>query len=138
LNIQFCTEHQYIFSHHHIQHVLLIWDKESRREIYIVETETPDTLSLRYPGETYRERILDELEPYFFQVLLSEDQREIPVILGATFDFQNQTVGMYYTKKNMGSTPYFFFLKDDQLIDIPEESYGQVIQQFRSTHPHML
>ncbi|WP_028776187.1 hypothetical protein [Shimazuella kribbensis] len=138
MNVHFATEHQYIFSHHHIQHVLLIWDKETRKDIYIVETETPDTLTLRYPGETYRERILDELEPYFFQVLLSEDQKEIPVILGATFAFHDQTVGMYYTKKEINSIPYFFFLRESELMDIPEQSYGQVIQQFRSTHPHML
>ena len=109
MHIKFATKHQYIFSHFHNLHALVIWDKETRKDIYLAETETPDTLTLRYPGETYRERLLDEWEPYFFQVLLAENNIEIPVILGATFDFQKKTVGMYYQKTNSKNI-YFFYL----------------------------
>jgi hypothetical protein len=138
LHIKFATDHQYVFSHHQIQHALIIWDKESRKDIYLVETETPDTLILRYPGETYRERLLDELEPYFFQVLLSEDQLEIPVILGATFAFQKKLVGMYYSKSGSRENLYFFYLLDGELVDITEEVYPEVIEHFRSNYPDML
>ncbi|MCH5586223.1 hypothetical protein MK805_14875 [Shimazuella sp. AN120528] len=137
LHIKFATSHQYLFSHHQVQHALIIWDKESRKDIYLVDTETPDTLTLRYPGETYRERLLDELEPYFFQVLLTEDDSEIAVILGATFDFQDQLVGMYYSKTEK-HTPYFFYLQNGQLLDILEIDYTAVIEQFRLLYPQML
>lgn len=138
MNIKFSTKHQYLFSHHQIQHALIIWDKESRQDIYLAETETPDTITLRYPGETYRERLLDELEPYFFQVLLTDIDNEIAVILGATFDFQDQLVGMYYSKNETDHTSYFFYLQDGQLSDIADEDYTDVIQQFRLTYPHLL
>jgi hypothetical protein len=138
LNIKFDTHHQYLFFHHQIQHALIIWDKESRKDIYLAETETPDTITLRYPGETYRERLLDELEPYFFQVLLTDDDTEIAVILGATFDFQDRLAGVYYSKKETNQTPYFFYLNDGQLIDIPDTDYSAIIDQFRLTYPHLL
>jgi hypothetical protein len=136
--IKFATHHQYLFSHHQIQHALIIWDKESRQDIYLVDTETPDTLTLRYPGETYRERLLDELESYFFQVLLTEDDNEIAVILGATFDYQHQLVGMYYSKTESDNTPYFFYLQDGQLLDISDKDYSAVIEQFRLSYPQLL
>jgi hypothetical protein len=135
LNIQFTTPHQYVFIHQHVQHLLLVWEKEKRQDIYIIETETPDTITLRYPGETYRELILDELGSYFFQVLLSENEVEIPVILGATFDFEKQLIGMYYQKSQPTETPYFFFLYEGELGDIAAEVYPQVIQQFRMEFP---
>lgn len=138
MNIKFSTKHQYLFSHHQVQHALIIWDKESRQDIYLAETETPDTLTLCYPGETYRERLLDELEPYFFQVLLTENDNEIAVVLGATFDFKDQLVGMYYSKDEDDHTPYFFYLQDKQLSDIADEDYTEVIQQFRLAYPDML
>lgn len=135
MNIQFTTPHQYVFIHQHVQHLLLVWDKESRQDIYIVETETPDTLTLRYPGETYRELILDELMPYFFQVLLSEEGTEIPVILGATFSYESKFTGMYYPKAKPSETPFFFFLQDGELGDIPEDTYAHVVKQFQSEFP---
>lgn len=135
MNIQFTTPHQYVFIHEHIKHVLLIWEKESRQDIYIIETETPDTMTLRYPGETYRELILDELEPYFFQVLLAEDESEIPVILGATFTFADKLVGMYYQKTNPSDTPFFFFLQNENLEDIADDQYASVVDRFRLEFP---
>lgn len=138
LNIKFSTEHQYLFSHHQVQHALIIWDKESRQDIYLADTKTPDTITLHYPGETYRERLLDELEPYFFQVLLTENDNEIPVILGATFDFQDQLVGMYYSKMKTDNMSYFFYLQNGKLSDIADQDYTNVIQQFRLTYPDML
>lgn len=80
---------------------------------------------------------MDELEPYFFQTLLTEDHTEIAVILGATFDFQDQLVAMYYSKKDDQSV-YFFYLQDGQLADIAEKDYPAVIEQFRMNYPHLL
>ncbi len=138
MNIQFTTPHQYVFFHQHVQHLLLVWEKESRQEIYIIETETPETLTLRYPGETYRELILDELQPYFFQVLLTEDVEEIPVVLGATFTFGSKLAGMYYPKEQTTLTPYFFFLHNGELADISESDYRSVARQFQAEFPSYL
>jgi hypothetical protein len=136
MNIRFSTPHQYLFSHEQISHVLILWEKESRTDIYLIDAETPDTLTLRYPGETYRERLWDELCPYFFQVLLDENEQEIPVVLRATFHYKEHFVGMYLAKTD--ATPYFFYLHHGELADIAEEDYAFVIEQFRATYPQLL
>jgi hypothetical protein len=136
MNIRFSTSHQYLFSHEQISHVLVLWDKEARIDIYLIDTETPDSLTLRYPGETYRERLWDELGPYFFQVLLDENEQEIPVVLRATFHYKDQLVGMFLAKDDL--TPYFFYLHHGKLADIAEEEYSFVIEQFRVVYPQLL
>ena len=74
MHIRFQTPHQYFFIYENVKHLLLLWSKEQHRELYIVEEEG-DVLNLRYPGETYRELVLEQLEDIFFQRLETEDDQ---------------------------------------------------------------
>ena len=66
MNIQFKTPHQYVFIHENVKHLLLIWSKEAKKQLFIVE-EKEGELHLLYPGETYEELVLDQVEDIFFR-----------------------------------------------------------------------
>lgn len=135
VNIQFQTPHQYVFFHHHIKHLLLIWEKERKKEIYLVQDETDDQMILQYPGETYMEMVLQELEPVFFQTLATETE-EFPAILGATFMYQKRLIGMYYHQyRPTEEPPYFFEITNEQIQEIPEEDYESIAQTFMQKYP---
>lgn len=136
MEIRFQTPHQYLFIHHGIKHLLVIWQKEHKKEIYIVEEEK-ESLLLRYPGETYREMILDELGDVFFPVLETEEG-SFPTALGATFLYQNRLIGMYYRRENPEEQPFFFEIRDKQLLDLSDEEYAEVVQQFMKEFPEYI
>lgn len=128
MNIQFNTPHQYLFYHQNVKHLLLLWKKEHKRELYIAEEDGP-TLSLRYPGETYVDKVLDEIEPIFFQQIISE-KGPLAVILGATFSYENKLIAMYYTPPISEGMFCFFQIKDEKPVEIAEAEYEAVVHQF--------
>ena len=135
LNFRFTTPHQYLFIHQHIKHLLLLWEKERRKEIYIIKEEQADELLLHYPGETYMEMVLQELEAVFFQTLATETE-EFEAVLGATFVYQNKLIGMYYHKNQLQKlSPFFFEIVDEQLKEIPDEDYEDVAKKFSQEFP---
>lgn len=129
MNIQFATSHQYLFYHQNVKHLLLLWKKERKRELYIVE-EKENTLHLRYPGETYVDTILHEIEPLFFQQLLTEEG-PLAVILGATFSYHDKLIGMYYTPPLSAEDFYFFEIQGDAIVEIEDAEYECVVQAFK-------
>lgn len=136
MNIHFSTPHQYVFIHENIKHLLLVWPKEAKKQLFIAEEEG-ETLTLTHPGETYQETIWNQLEPVFFRQLETEDGT-FPVVLGATFDFHGQRIGMYYHREAASSPPFFFLLTDKELQDIPDEEYEEVVRTFLQEFPEYI
>lgn len=134
MNIRFQTKDQYLFVHRNVKHLLLVWEKDHRKQLYIVEEEDSTTLTLRDPGETYSEQILDELEPVFFQQLETEIG-PIATLLGATFPFRNRLIGMYYNPYRPTEDVYFLELLDREVIDLSDEDYPLVVSTFQKEFP---
>jgi hypothetical protein len=130
VHVRFETPHQYVFIHENVKHLLLIWSKESKKQLFIAEEEE-DALVLRYPGETYTETVLEQVEPVFFLDL----EGGVEAILGATFYHQNRLIGMYYDKKHPTGPPYFFEIEDGSPSEIPDEEYQAVAQTFAKEFP---
>lgn len=138
MKIRFQTPHQYVFYHHHVKHLLLVWEKEKKKELYLIKEEKEDECLLQYPGETYTEMVLQELEPVFFQTLKTEEE-QFPAILGATFLYQKRLMGMYYHQyRPEEEPPYFFEIKDEQLVEIADDEYEKVVQTFAQEFPEYI
>ncbi|BCU82093.1 hypothetical protein JIR001_18760 [Polycladomyces abyssicola] len=134
--IQFDTPHQYVFIHEHVRHLLLLWPKEEKNQLYVAEWKD-DTLWLRYPGETYTETVWDQVEPFFFQRLKTEE-KEIHAVLGATFRQGKRLYAMYYNRDNPGDDLYFFEVRSQRLHEIPDEEYENVVQAFLLEYPEYM
>ncbi len=134
MNIRFQTSYQYVFIHEGIKHLLLLWQKEHKRDLYIVEEENDGEMALRFPGETYIEMVLKDIEPVFFQRLES-GERAFLAILGATFSYQDRIMLMYYDPEFPTEAIYFFERSDDGIAEIEEAEYEQVVQTFIHEFP---
>ncbi|MCS1351315.1 hypothetical protein [Mechercharimyces sp. CAU 1602] len=135
MNIRFGTSHQYVFIHENVKHLLLIWEKETKKQLFIVIEEDHDgDLTLTHPGQLYEEMVLDDLDSLFFQTLITTD-KAIQAVLGATFHFEGHLVGMYYERNVDHPTISFFYIEDGVLIDIPEHEYEPVAQAFLNKFP---
>lgn len=136
MHIQFQTPYQFLFIHQNVKHLLVIWEKEHKKEIYIVDQESSEHLLLQYPGEAYREHVLDEVEAIFFPQIQLED-KEIPVILAATFQRNDHLYAVYYPKDRIRDELYFLQVKeqDQQLVEIPEDEYLSIVEYFQELYP---
>ncbi|OYD09461.1 hypothetical protein [Paludifilum halophilum] len=136
MNVRFQTPHQYVFVHENVKHLLLVWSKEAKKQLFLAEEEG-DSLHLKYPGETYAEMVLDQVEPVFFRQLEVEDTT-ISVVLGATFHYQGRLIGMYYNREQPDRDLYFFALEGDRLEDIPDEEYEGAARTFLEEFPEYI
>ncbi|SFJ22474.1 hypothetical protein [Thermoflavimicrobium dichotomicum] len=136
MEIRFQTPYQYLFIHQNVKHLLLLWKKERKKEIYVVHEEN-NTLYLRYPGETYTEIVLDQISPIFFQQLETEEGA-FQAVLGATFEYRGKLIGMYYPQENPTEQLYFFEIREDKILEIPDEEYESVVQTFIREFPEYI
>ncbi|SDC11520.1 hypothetical protein SAMN04488112_103103 [Melghirimyces thermohalophilus] len=136
MNIRFSTPHQYVFIHEDVKHLLILWSKEAKKQLFVVEEEG-ECMTLTYPGETYLETVWAQVEPVFFRRLETEEA-DFPVVLGATFHFRGQRIGMYYNREQPSGPPYFFRLADGELKDIPDEEYEEVARTFMNEFPEYI
>ncbi|PTM58990.1 hypothetical protein [Desmospora activa] len=136
MQVHFQTPHQYVFVYENVKHLLLLWPKEAKKQLYIAE-ERNETLELLYPGETYEEMILDQVDSIFFCQLETEDGL-VPVVLGATFRYRERVIAMYYNRENPNGPPFFFALENGDLIDIPDEEYEAVVRTFLREFPEYI
>ncbi|MDQ0416859.1 hypothetical protein J2Z48_001031 [Croceifilum oryzae] len=134
MNIHFQTREQYLFIHRNVKHLLLLWEKDHRKHLYLVTKEEGENLTLLDPGETYQEHVFDEILPVFFQVLHTESGT-LATLLGATFLYHDQLVGMYYNPYHPSEDLYFFYILDQQINEIPDEEYARVTQTFTQEFP---
>lgn len=133
MNIRFQTPYQFLFLHRDVKHLLVIWEKERKKEIFLVDHEEQNQLTIRYPGESYQAHILDEIEEIFLPKLEC-DGEIIPVILAATFEWNQRLYAVYYPKDKITEELYFFEIIDGQLQEISDEKYEQVISYYQKTY----
>lgn len=131
--IQFKTPHQYLFTHENVKHLLLIWPKEAKKQLFIAEEKNGE-LQLYYPGETYEEIVLDQVESVFFPRLETEAD-SIQAALGATFHYGDKLIAMYYDRNQPGEQFYFFELDEGKLVEIPDEQYEATVLAFLKEFP---
>lgn len=136
MNIRFQTPHQYLFLHRNVKHLLLLWKKEHKRELYIVEDESTESLTLRFPGETYVEMVLNEIKPIFFQRLQTEAETFLAP-LGATFEYGPKLIAVYLHPERPQTDLYFFEVEDEQIKEIAEEEYPLIVQSFMQEYPDL-
>ncbi|TCS93155.1 hypothetical protein [Hazenella coriacea] len=133
MNIQFQTPHQYLFIHQNVKHLLLLWKKERKRDLYLVEEEN-DQYNLSYPGETYVETVLEQIEPILLQHLETEEET-FTAILGATFHYQDKLIALYYHPTFPDEQLYFFEIQGETLIDLSDEEFPLVLHTFATEFP---
>jgi hypothetical protein len=133
VSIRFQTPYQYVFIHNNVKHLLLLWEKEHKRQLYIVEEEA-DEMLLLFPGDSYTETVLDQIEPILFQ-RLETDAGPFLAVLGATFTYDERKMVMYYHPEHPDREIYFFEWSGDGIAELDEEEYEAVTRAFINEFP---
>ncbi|MDI3256112.1 MAG: hypothetical protein QJR01_00030 [Kyrpidia sp.] len=124
---------------------LVLWkfDRDGRRDLYVIHEGEDGTAVLEYPGEMFTERVLDEIGDVFFLSVPGET-RTIEAALGAVFEHGGRRYGAYYDRAETPVPTVWFFridgdagssnvkpLDENEHREISEvfvERYGEVLR----------
>jgi hypothetical protein len=145
------AEH-YAFFFDDVHLLVIAWERDQHREIYLIRDIADDVLTVEYPGDRYREQVWDAVGEIFF-VSLEEDgdpSGKTRYVLGAYFERRKgEACAVYYKRPdetgNGQSQPYELLLlkvqgePPDRRLAIPEEQeYQALLKQFRERYAGLL
>ncbi|MDI3327503.1 MAG: hypothetical protein QJR06_03025 [Alicyclobacillaceae bacterium] len=123
---------------------LVLWqfEREGRRDLYVLHEGEEDTAVLEYPGETFTQRILDELGGVFF-ISVDQDGRPVPAALGASFEHNGRRYAAYYSREEFESPTVWFFRLDGspgapELEPLDEEEHRAAAEAFARRYAGVL
>ncbi|MBX6395650.1 MAG: hypothetical protein IRY98_08010 [Alicyclobacillaceae bacterium] len=138
----FAKAQPYAFFYEEAQLVLWQFDRDNRRDVYVLHELDGDVAVLEYPGETFTQRILEELGDIFF-VSLEHEGQSVQAALGAVFDHEGRRYVAYYNREETNvPTVWFFRLAGDpgspevEPLDVGE--HREIADVFVKRYGHLL
>jgi len=89
--------------------MFLAFERESRRNLFLICHSEDDRLELDFPGELYEAQVRDALDRIFFVELKEEDEPARKLVMGAYFPVGDTWYGAYYERG--GDQHSLFFLR---------------------------
>ncbi|KUO95536.1 hypothetical protein [Ferroacidibacillus organovorans] len=141
-SIQFQGAEHCAFYFEDVHLMLVQFERESFRMLYLLTGQTGDALTLSFPGSLYTEQVMEQVERIFF-VELNELQREpVRLALGAYFPVGSNRVGAYYERGSDETTLYFLRIVGDapdvtlETIEDPSE-HRAVAEAFQTRYQNV-
>lgn len=134
---------QYAFLYENAHLVMLVWDRDRARFLFLIRGQDDSGLSLDYPGETFTNRVLDTIESIFF-VQVQEEGKAEPAryVLGSYFEVNRQMYGAYYQRDKASPDVMLFRIDGEapnQTLEVIDgEEYGPVAERFTEQHGDLI
>jgi hypothetical protein len=99
-------QHAFFYEEAHL--LLISWERDDKRELYRVADQQQAVLQLDYPGELYRERVMELIKSIFF-ISVQEEADTNKYVLAAYFHMQDQAYAVYYERDANPPKELIFF-----------------------------
>jgi hypothetical protein len=130
----------FLFENAHL--LLLAWDRDQAKFLFLIQEQKEDGLLLDYPGETFTNRVLDTVENIFFVQVEEEGNDPRRYVLGSFFAIGSQKYGAYYERDKENPEVVLFRIDGDapdfQLEVLDEDEYAKVAPIFAEQHRDMM
>jgi hypothetical protein len=90
------NSYAFLFENAHL--LLMSWDRDDAKFLFLIREHQSDGLVLDYPGAAFTNRVMDVIERIFFVRLEEEGSEPKQYVLGSYFLVGNQAYGAYYEK----------------------------------------
>jgi hypothetical protein len=144
---QFKQAKQYMFFYEDTQVLLLVWERDQTKMLFIVLDQLPDgTYVIDYPGSLFTERLMELVDSIFF-IQVQEQERSERYAMGAYFQEGDLWFGAYYPRveqEGAGNVPEIVFFKVDdtegmlQLKELEHDEHQVAIQAFLKRYQDIL
>jgi hypothetical protein len=130
----------FLFENAHL--LLLSWDRDDAKFLFLIREHRPEGLVLDYPGAAFTNRVMDAIEHIFFVQLEEEGSEARQYVLGSYFLVGNQAYGAYYEKN--ATEPAVVLLRvtgeppNLQLEVLDDDEHQRVASAFAEQHADFL
>ncbi|MCL6445240.1 MAG: hypothetical protein K6T83_17590 [Alicyclobacillus sp.] len=134
---------QYAFLYENAHLLMLAWDRDQAKFLFLIKDTTGDGLVLDYPGQRFTETVLDSVQNIFFVQVQEGDTGEAKrYVLGSFFEWNHRFYGAYYERDADRPDVVLFRVVGDgpdrALEVLDEDEYRAVAQQFREQHKDLM
>ena len=129
---------QYAFLFENVHLMLLSWDRDDAKFLFMIKDQTEQGLTLDYPGQLFADRVLDTIQNIFF-VKVQENQAEAKrYVLGSYFDVDGRVFGAYYEQDRVTPDVALFRIDGEApgfTLEVPkDEEYQRAASVFAEQH----
>lgn len=125
-------------------HLLLIsWERDGKKELYLIADQQDEVLQLDFPGELYTERVMELIRSIFF-ISVQEDSGVTKHVLAAYFTKNDNAYAVYYERDANSPSELIFFRVADEGdgygLDVIENEaeYKMVAQEIEERYASFL
>jgi hypothetical protein len=131
----------FVFENAHL--LLVSWDRDDTKLLFVIQEHQADALMLDYPGQTFTHRVMDIIEHIFFVQLAEGDKEPRKYVLGSYFVVGNRAYGAYYPEAVSAEPEVVLFRIAGEppnlvLDPLGEEEYPEAAAAFREQHSGLL
>lgn len=133
---------QYAFLFENAHLLLLSWDRDDAKFLFLIKEHRDDGLILDYPGATFTNRVLDAIQNIFFVQVQEETGEARRYVLGSYFESADRSYGAYYERDVPHPEVVLFRIDGDApdltLEVLDEAEHERVAATFSQQHADVL
>ncbi|MCY0877004.1 MAG: hypothetical protein OWT28_12165 [Firmicutes bacterium] len=108
-NLIFPRGEHYAFFYEDTHLLMLVFERDARRYLFLVRETDGATVELDFPGDLYESQVRDAVDRIFFVELQEEEESAKRLVLGACFPVADVWYGAFYERG--GDERALFFLR---------------------------
>lgn len=138
---------QYAFLFENAHLLMLAWDRDDAKFLFVINEQKDESLVLDYPGRVFTDRVLDTVQNIFFIQVQEENTQSQRYVLGSYFEVDRKMYGAYYEQNEeraAAGKPNIVLFRiegdapDFELQSLDEKEYQIVSTAFIEQHQEFL
>lgn len=143
LKLMFPKAKHYAFVFENAHLLLVSWDRDDAKHLFVINEHQADALMLDYPGQTFTQRVMDIIENIFFVQLEENNEEPRKYVLGSYFVAGNTAYGAYYPEAASAQAEVVLFRITGEppnlvLDTLGEKEYAKAAEAFQEQHSDLL
>jgi hypothetical protein len=133
------SKQAFFFENTHL--LLLSWERDNAKFLFLIEGQTEYGVELEFPGELFTNQVLDAIENIFF-IQVNEGEQATKYTLGSYFYVNDIKYGAYYERDMDNPSVVLFRLSgeapDFDLEVLGEDEFATVSEAFTDQHRNFM
>lgn len=135
---------QYAFLYENAHLMLLSFDRDDAKFLFLITEQRDGELVLDYPGQRFTETVLDAIQNIFLIQVEEESGSTRKYALGSYFLVDGRKYGAYYERESQSDEPNVALFRiegeatESTLEVLGDEEYVRVSQVFVEEHSEMM
>lgn len=138
----FAGAQQYAFLFENAHLLMLAWDRDDAKFLFLIQEQGENGFVLDYPGQLFSDRVLDTVQNIFFVQVQEGASEAKRYVLGSYFEADGKLYGAYYEPENENAELALFRIEGEapqlSLEVLDEREYQAASAVFIQQHQELM